>query len=427
VGGGPAGLACAYHLARLGYPVELYEAEGELGGLLRHGIPGYRLPRAVLHGEIRLALAAGIEVRTGRSLGASLTWADLGQARAVFLATGAARPLQLGLPGEETPGVENGLDVLRRVNQGERPALGPRAVVVGGGSTAMDVARSARRLGVGSVTVVALEARGDMPAAPDEILQAEAEGVRITHGVAVVGFVELAGRLTGAVLAGATLTRGADGSVRPVVGRGRRWVLDADTVLLAIGLRPDLTGLGPLATAAGGVIAVDEHGRTSERTLFAGGDVASLQQRTVAHAVGAGTRAARRIHALLSGEAPPAAALPHAGAEARLDHVVDVAELMLDHFPRIPRASPRLRPPAERLASFAEVAQGLDALAAHAELARCFTCGHCVGCDTCFLVCPDMAVRVEDGGYRVALEHCKGCGLCVAECPRGAVQLVSER
>jgi len=425
VGGGPAGLACAYHLSRLGYRVHLFEAEAELGGLLRYGIPEYRLPRAVLDREIELAMAASVEVSTRRRLGVDLSWASLAGYHAVFLATGAALPLGLGVPGEDARGVGHGLEFLRRLNTGAPPPLGRRLVVVGGGSTAMDVARSARRLGVASVTVLALEAREHMPALADEVAEALSEGVQIVNGAGVAAVIESAGGVIGVLVRPARLERDETGAVRPVFSPGPARALDADSVLLALGQRVDLAALPPALDAARGLIATDPAGATSSHRTFAGGDAAS-GPRTVADAVGAGTRAARSIDAGLSG----GAAAPGARsvwAAAVPDHVVDFSEINLAYMRPGRRAEHRRRPGAQRLRSFAEAVRGFDAATARAETARCFTCGHCVGCDNCLIFCPDMAVSRTGGGYRISAEHCKGCGLCVEECPRGALQMVSER
>ena len=425
VGGGPAGLACTYHLSRLGYRVHLFEAEAGLGGLLRYGIPEYRLPRAVLDRELELAIAPDVEVSTGRRLGADLSWATLAGYDAVFLATGAALPLGLGVPGDEARGVGHGLTFLRHLNTGAPPPLGRRLVVVGGGSTAMDVARSARRLGVPSVTVLALEAREAMPALAGELAEALGEGVEIVNGVGVSAVLEAGGGVTGVLARPARLERDETGAVRPFFTPGPARALDADSVLLALGQRTDLTALPPGIDSDRGLIAAGPDGATTSPRIFAGGDAAS-SWRTVTHAVGAGTRAARSIHARLSrGAAAPGAA--SCWATAMPDHVVEFAEINLAYMKPAGRAGHRRRPAAQRLRSFAEARGGFDEDTARAETARCFTCGHCVGCDNCFIFCPDMAVSRADAGYRISVEHCKGCGLCVEECPRGALQMMSER
>ncbi len=426
VGAGPAGLACAYHLARLGYGTTLFEREPAPGGLLRYGIPEYRLPRAVLEREIALVLALGVRVEVGCTLGRTLAWRDVETYDAVFVATGAGVPVRLGVPGEAAAGIEDGLRFLRALADGGVPPVGRRVVVVGGGSTAMDVARSARRLGARAVTVVALETRAAMPALAAEIAQALAEGVEIVNGLGVTQFVELGGRVSGVVVAGARLERDGDGAVRPRFDAGARRVIGVDQVLLAIGQRADLAPLASRLGARAPLVPVDPDGATQVPNLFAGGDVASAS-RTVAHAIGAGTRAARAIHARLTGTARPAVGRP-GWTEAWPDHTVRPAEIGLHHFAALARATREERLPATRVQSFVEVVQPLPEPAARTEAARCFGCGTCTQCDVCLSVCPDMAIaRLPGGGYRVALEHCKGCGLCAAECPRGALAMVAER
>jgi NADPH-dependent glutamate synthase beta subunit-like oxidoreductase/Pyruvate/2-oxoacid:ferredoxin oxidoreductase delta subunit len=426
VGGGPAGLACTYHLSRLGYRVHLFEAERELGGLMRFGIPEYRLPRAVLTREVELAIAPEVEVFTGRRLGEDLSWSTLAAYDAAFLATGATLPMSLHVPGEEARGTGHGLTFLREVNASAVTSLGRKLVVIGGGSTAMDVARSARRLGVPSVTVLALEARDDMPAQPVEVGEALTEGVEIVNGVGVCSFLEASGGVSGVVARPAQLGRDDAGAVRAIFGPGSSLTVDADSVLVAVGQRADLSRLPAGVRCDSGLIAVNGNGATSARHVFAGGDAAS-HQRTVTHAIGAGTRAARSIHAALSGSTGAADPAPGAWALPAPEHLVGFSEINVHYFPRVRRASRRQRPPDRRLRSFVETAGGFDAETAAAEMARCFTCGHCVGCDNCFIFCPDMAVSRVDGRYRISADHCKGCGLCVEECPRGSLRMASER
>jgi NADPH-dependent glutamate synthase beta subunit-like oxidoreductase len=424
VGGGPAGLACAWHLGRIGYRVTIFEAERELGGLLRHGIPAYRLPRPVLDREIELILQLGIEVQTGRVF-TRQSWRSLEDFDAVFVATGAAMPLRLGVPGGDAAGIADGVDFLRTVNGGGRPALGARVAVVGGGSSAMDVARTARRLGVQSVSILALEPADAMPAIADEIVQAVTEGIEVRNGVGVRSFRVAGGHVSYVVLGTAHLERSGDGAVVPVFDGSDETAIAVDSVLLAIGQRLDVITLPEDVAVAGGIVAINGGGETSARRIFAGGDLAG-RERTVSHAIGSGTRAARAIHARLAGADIGRFVAPHAWVTPASEHTVAFSEIGAHAFPRARRAEERERSPLDRASSFAEVVDTLDERAARLEAERCFTCGRCTHCDTCFLVCPDIAIARVDGSYRISDEHCKGCGLCARECPRGALHMQAE-
>ncbi len=450
VGGGPAGLSCAYHLARLGYRVTIYEGMPALGGLLRYGIPEYRLPRGVLNREIELILELGIEVRTGTVLGRTLPWEALGSHHAVFLATGAWVPYRLNVPGESASGVHDGLWFLGEINSGRPVALGSRVVVVGGGSTAMDVARTARRQGARSVTVVALESREAMPALREEVAQALGEGIEIRHQVGIAAVREQGGSVTGLLARSAALERDESGRVHPILFPGTDFSLDADTVFLAVGQTPDLSLLPPGLRAEGPCVAVGDDGSTRMTRIFAGGDLTPIP-RSVTHAIGSGKRAAIAIDLFLrdgARERPPtpSARVPASGSrgpaltmgaylgesfpprvEPRPQRVVEFSEINLDYFPRARRAERRERSPEERVNSFAPVVEGLGESEARSGACRCFSCGQCVYCDNCLIFCPDMAIRRVNGGYEVMTEHCKGCGVCVYECPRGALVLESER
>lgn len=417
VGGGPAGLTCAYHLARFGHRVTIIEAGAELGGLLRYGIPAYRLPRAVLDGEIERIVALGVTVETGRRLGVA-TWSGLEAFDAVFVATGAGLSQPLDVPGADARRVLDGLAFLRCVNGGEAVTLGPRVAVVGGGSTAIDVARTARRLGAAVVTVLALESPGTMPAVADEVAQALAEGVEIRHGLGVRALRRANGAVTGAVVAPARLTRRPDGGIAPFFESDGDVLLDVDHVLVAIGQRADLASIPSTLETSGGVVSVTSCGGTSVPHVFAGGDVAS-SERTVAHAIAAGTRGARAIHRMLAGGRDP--------LSARSGSPVAASQIALHAFAPLRRAARRERLATTRTTSLIEVVEGLDDEAARAETVRCFACGHCVGCDTCLAVCPDVAIARGNGGYELSAAHCKGCGLCARECPRGALAMVDER
>ncbi|MEX2199385.1 MAG: FAD-dependent oxidoreductase [Burkholderiales bacterium] len=397
VGGGPSGLAAAYFLRRRGHAVTMFEAQDELGGLLRHGIPPYRLPRDVLEGEIERILALGVEVRTGISLRTEEQFRRLKQDYdAVYLAVGAGVPKRLRELDYADSWVLDGAAYLARSNAGKPPALGRRIAVIGGGSAAMDVARSACRAGH-EVTVLALEREAQMPAQREEVLAAIAEGVEFLDGAMLAS----AARDGAHVKLECTLVDFDGGRIAPRAGTAFRFAVDA--VVTAIGQDAQLAPLRWLAGKDESLLPADARGATPITGVYAGGDAASLQ-RFVTHAIGMGKRAALEIDRALRGE-PPA---PADGCSP-----VPYAALSTWHHARAPRAT-----------GGREAAR--SSAQALAEAARCFSCGQCTLCDNCLLACPDMAVTRANGGYVIDGDYCKGCGLCVAECPTGAIAMAEE-
>jgi len=418
VGAGPAGLSCAYQLARRGYAVTVFEALSEPGGMLRVGIPAYRLPKDVLKREIAAIEALGVEIRTGMRLGANLSWDELAAYDAVFLATGAHRSRRLGVPGEEATGVLHGVDFLREVNLGRKVALGKRVAVIGGGNTALDAARVALRLGA-SPFILYRRGREEMPATDEEVEEALAEGIEIRFLIAPVEVLTRDGRVRGLRCVQMQLGEpDASGRRRPIPIPGSEFEMEVDTVIAAIGQEAELGFLPPDVAVEKGAIRVDEHGATSRAGLFAGGDATTGPGGMVVRAIGAGKRAALAIDCYLRGEEMP---LPEEG------HVVTFEELNTAYFEPAERVTVLQLAPQERVRSFAEVNGGYDADMALAEAARCFSCGVCNRCDNCWLFCPDVAVILKDDGYEFNYDYCKGCGVCVSECPRNAISLKEEQ
>ncbi len=415
VGGGPSGLSAAFQLRRRGYRVTLLEAQPALGGLMRYGIPPYRLARPVLDGEIARIVALGIKVRCNEALaGAGALQRLRDEHDAVYLATGARRQKRLHQLDYAQPWVMDGAEYLARSSVGETPALGRRLVVIGGGSAAFDVARSARRAGH-EVTIVALENTRQLPAQREEIDEALEEGIvlvtrsMLTTTTATAGGVRL--ELV-RVKFEAGPTRGRF-SVTPVPDS--EFALMADAIVPSIGQDPDLFDLGALA-ADGNLLRVDARQATSDERIYAGGDLVS-QARFVTEAVGMGKRAASQIDRCLR----------DASDEAEWgEAVVPLTAIATACYPKQTRAAAARLAPPQRLASDAEVQLGLDVEAALAESGRCFSCGTCVLCDNCVVVCPDLAVRREGSGYVVLGDFCKGCGLCVKECPTGSMKMLEE-
>lgn len=451
VGAGPAGLSCAYHLARRGRQVEVLDAGDEPGGMLRYGIPAYRLPREILDREIDLLRRLGIVFRPRtkiRDTGLetehpdreasdaklhALTWSDLEAYDAVFVAVGAQRSRRARIPGEDLSGVRAALDVLRDVNSGRGPAeLTGRVMVVGGGNTALDAARVARRLGA-EVTILYRRSRAEMPAHPDEIEQAAGEGVRFVFYAAPVRFEADGERLAAITCQRMTLgAPDASGRRRPEPIPGQTFRIDCDHVLMALGEEVETEGLASAMAIANGRLQAHRWGRTPKRPLFAGGDAATGAG-TVVDAIGSGRRAAEAIDLWLDGREPMET--PPAGRCVRVDH------LNLFYFGRVPRVAIPHRvdeawispgagsvPVPHARAGFDEVVRGLPWPAAAAEAARCLSCGFCTECHNCAVFCPDAAVQYNGpgAGYTIDEQHCKGCGLCVAECPRGAMELVHD-
>ncbi|MFO1284963.1 MAG: FAD-dependent oxidoreductase [Burkholderiales bacterium] len=428
VGAGPAGLSAAYQLRRLGYRVTLVEARGELGGLMRHGIPSYRLSRKVLDAEIARIVALGVDLRTGESASTPAAWEALRATHdALFIATGAQKQKRLPALDYAKPWVVDGAAWLAAANAGAAPALGRRVVVIGGGSAALDAARSARRAGH-EVTILALEARPQMPAQREEVDEALEEGIALVDGSMLVRATEGGGALRlectrVRFVAGA---KRGQFTVTPVDGSA--FAIDADAVVTSIGQDPDLASL-PSLPADGALVAVDARQATSAERTWAGGDVASMA-RFVTDAIGQGKRAAFSIDADLrrrAGEPARDPSYPIGPPRAtRRDENVPLAAIATHYHPPLARAAGHKLDAAARLSSGDEVQLALDVAEALAETTRCFSCGTCIRCDTCVVVCPDLAVRRVDGGYEVLGDWCKGCGLCVKECPTGSMDMVEE-
>ena len=409
VGAGPSGLSAAYHLARLGHTVTVKEAGPMAGGMMRFGIPRYRLSRDALDAEVQRILDLGVSLELNSKVTDLAALAN--EYDAVFLAVGAQIGRRAYIPAGSAAHVLDAIEMFRDLEAGEKPLLGRKVAVYGGGNTAMDAARTAKRLGASEAIVVYRRNKDRMPAHESELAEAEDEGVlfkwlttikQAEPGKLVVERMELDEK----------------GFPQPT---GDLDALDADSLILALGQETDLSLLDgvPGLGVEDGVVAVGPDMMTGSPGIFAGGDMVPYE-RSVTAAVGHGKRAARSIDAWLSGAAPEPVVRP---ALATFD------TLNTWYYSDAPRAHRPVLERARRESTFDEVVLGHDETTALLEARRCMSCGNCFGCDNCYGVCPDNAViKLGKPGetYLIDLDYCKGCGLCVAECPSGAIQMCPE-
>ena len=432
VGSGPGGLGCAYHLRRQGYASVIFEALDQPGGMLRAGIPAWHLPGEILDAEIaKLLDLGGIEIRCGVRVGDDPDGVTLGYLRstydAVFLALGQDVGRRLGADGAQARGVIGAMEFLRETGLGRPVTVGASVLVIGGGNTASDAARSAIRLGgaggnQATATIVALEAEDELLIQPEDLAQARDEGVLVRPRTALVSVLTGEdGNVRGAVLAAARLARDENGVVRPQIAAGTEFEVPCDTILVAIGQVQVLDWL-PAHYTEDGLVKADEFGRVpdADAAVFAGGDVRRGPSMVV-DALGDGKRAARDIDRVLSAEPlrpeDPVEVMPYEG-------------LNTAYFRHAPRTEAPLAPAGARRASqVTEVTLAYSREQAVAEADRCMSCGVCNGCDNCYIVCPDVSVMRDarqNGHYSIRTHYCKGCLVCVQECPTGALERVPE-
>jgi NADPH-dependent glutamate synthase beta subunit-like oxidoreductase len=427
VGSGPGGLACAYHLRRKGYASVIFEALESPGGMLRAGIPAWHLPGEVLDKQIAwLTDLGGIQIRCGTRIDDVERLAR--DYDAVFLALGQDKGRRLDVPGNDARGVVGALEFLRETGLGRPVKIGRNVLVIGGGNTASDAARSAVRLGGNgpeggaTATIVSLESEDELLIVPEDLEQAREEGVKLRPNSSLVAVTtDSGGNVTGAVLCEARLAKDADGRVRPELSPGTETTVPCDTILIAIGQVQALDWL-PDGTTEKGLVKGDEFGRIphSSGVVFAGGD-ALRGPSMVVDALGDGKRAARDIDRVLA-----AVPLQHDGPV----EVMPYEKLNTAYFRHAPRAAVPLSQPAERKQSqTVEVTLAYSRDEAVAEADRCMSCGVCNGCDNCYIVCPDVSVMRdarENGRYSIRTHYCKGCLVCVQECPTGCLEKVPE-
>jgi 2-oxoacid:acceptor oxidoreductase delta subunit (pyruvate/2-ketoisovalerate family) len=411
VGAGPSGLSAAYHLRRLGHRVKIVEAGPMAGGMMRFGIPKYRLPRDVLDAEVKRILDMGVVLELNRKVSNILEAMQEGPFDAAFLAVGAHIAKRAYIPAGEAAHMLDAVSVLRSMEGEDKPLLGRRVVVYGGGNTALDVARTARRLGATDAIIVYRRTRERMPAHDFEVEEALQEGVLIKW-LSTIKNMSDEGTLTVE-----KMELDEKGFPQPT---GEVETLEADSLVLALGQDVDLSLLDgvPGLTIKDGTVQVGPNMMTGHPGIFAGGDMVP-SERTVTVGVGHGKKAARHIDAWLrktTYDPPPK------------HELADYGKLNPWYYADAPKTVQPVLELARRTSTFDEVVSGLDETNALFEARRCLSCGNCFECDNCYGVCPDNAVIKLGPGKRFAFnfDYCKGCGICVSECPCGAIKMVPE-
>ncbi|MEW5701778.1 MAG: NAD(P)-binding protein [Candidatus Zixiibacteriota bacterium] len=416
VGSGPAGMSCAYHLARHGYPVTVFEAFAKPGGMLRYGIPDYRLPPAILDGEINRILGMGVALKLNTAVGSDVSLDDLRREyKAIFVGIGAHQGLKLQLEGEDAPNVFTGTDFLHRVNAGESVEIGDRVVVIGGGDTAIDAARVARRLGA-QATILYRRTRTEMPAIDEEVTGAEAEGVRIELLAAPIAIHRANGRAVGITCQRMQLGEPDEsGRRRPVPIPGDTFDVECTALIAAISQAPDFDGFEDLREGRDW-IKIDDHGRTMKHDVFSGGDNTNLG--LVVDAIAHGRMAAAAIHEMISGEPMP----KHPQMA-----VIRPDRMKLSYYEESQRVAAPELPVGERLGHpEAEITGTLGREDAVHEAKRCMSCGYCFDCGSCWSYCQDNAVLkpvVKGQPYKFKMEFCNGCKKCAENCPCGYIEM----
>jgi len=484
IGSGPSGLACAHDLALMGYEATIFEAASVAGGMLRLGVPEYRLPRALIQLEINAILSLGVQLKTNARLGRDFSLASLKQQgyAAIFLGVGAMRSRDLTVPGVELDGVLRGIDYLLNINLGYKVEMGHRVIVIGGGNVALDVARtaarggeqenlqrnlsivqaldvarSAVRFGAREVTICCLESEIEMPAAKDEVEEAQLEGIRFRHRVGPKRFLGAGGSVTGVEFLAVSRVFDENGRFSPQFVEGSEFTVPADTVIMAIGQTGDLSFLQPedgVETRAGRILVNAANLATTSRGVFAGGD-AAFGPRIAISAIADGKLAAKSIDELLRGRPRPEAELTvEIDLHGRYDRELD--------FEGIPRQKPPVRPTSRRV-GFAEVEECFGEREARMEGARCLHCWtntvfeegvaagtECILCGGCQDICPEDCIEIvpaalarelparsrelapllvegrREGSILIKNEEvCIRCGLCAARCPVGTITMQS--
>ena len=438
IGSGPAGMTCAYFLAILGHEITVFEASPVLGGIPRIGIPAYRLPKDVVDKEIEEIVDLGIKVKSDTEVGKDVSFNSItDDYDACFIGVGAHGSVKLNIPGELGSRVISGIEFLKNVGLGKKVDFGRRVGVIGGDNTAVDVARTATRLGAQEVTIIYNRTLKEMLAYLQEVEAAEKEGIKITELAMPVKIHHNGKKLARVECLKTNLVK-KDGEERPRPEpiHGTNFMVDIDTLIVAVGEVPKVSFLPSTIERVDSLIKVDSLGRTSIPGVYAGGDATSMS-RTVVEAIGSGKRAAVGIDIWLTGADENIFRSLQKGGRGAIriakylskdytaqdSALASFKDLNVAYFHKAFRAQVTELPIESRSSNFTEITSGLSKNKAIEEAERCFQCGQCTLCENCYIFCPAVAIGFDRKGSSLVVMHkfCKKCGICIQECPRGAI------
>jgi NADPH-dependent glutamate synthase beta subunit-like oxidoreductase/Pyruvate/2-oxoacid:ferredoxin oxidoreductase delta subunit len=415
IGSGPAGMTCAYHLARRGYPVTVFEAFPKSGGMLRYGIPDYRLPQSILDAEMQRILDLGVDLKLNTKIGVDISMDDLRKEyKSIFIGIGAHKGLKLRVDGEDAENVWTGTDFLRKVNMEEKVDVGNKVVVIGGGDTAIDAARVSRRLGA-EATILYRRTREEMPAIDEEIEGALEEGVDIVYLAAPIALKSENGKATSMTCQRMELGEpDSSGRRRPVPIEGDTYELEFSTLIAAISQAPDFTGFEALIEGRDW-IKIDDNCKTKLDETYSGGDNVNLG--LAVQAIAQGRIAAQAIHEAITGEKI------ETPEEAKILH----EKMYLPFYEKLERTGVESIPVEERFKDInREIVTTWNEETAIGEAKRCMSCGECFDCGNCWSLCQDNAVikpLVKGEKYKFKLDYCNGCKKCAENCPCGYLEM----
>jgi len=418
VGAGPAGLSAAYQLARRGYKVTVFEAFSKAGGMLRYGIPDYRLPAAVLDKEIERIERMGVEIKCNTIIGKDIAYETIQEDfDAVFVGIGAHKGKHLGLDNEDAPNVFTGTEFLNRVNSGQSVDVGDKVLVVGGGDTAIDAARISKRLGA-DVTIVYRRTRNEMPAIEEEIVGAEEEHIKFEFLVAPLELIKEGDKVVAMKCQKMELGEpDSSGRRRPVPIEGAVETIECTAIISAISQEPEFEGFEGIHEGRDWV-KVDDHFKTKQEKVFAGGDVLDLGLVTIA--IYQGRKAAETIHANFRGIPPE--------PEEELHHsIIDKNKIVFSYYAEKARNENLSLDPDERIKELEkEISCTFTEEQLIDETKRCMSCGQCFDCGTCWSLCQDQVIHkplTKFQVYTFKLDLCKGCNKCAEACPCGFIEM----